>query len=170
MDQVIRLPKKQVTETSVQQSILNHKDRIAQLVLENNKDYARYHRKKRRLYLSQKGRCCFCNTKMLLDSGSIPHCRIATIEHVIPRSQGGVNGWKNYKLSCQSCNSLRGVIPFDEFKYLRRVKTTRELKEMRLTRFANFKEKEEHSRGKNVSRMLFNELYRYYMKTADSPV
>lgn len=33
--------------------------------------------------------------------------RIATVEHLIPRSKGGTNEWKNLAACCHECNQLR---------------------------------------------------------------
>jgi hypothetical protein len=51
--------------------------------------------------------CCFC--KEYLDLSE------ATLEHVIPFSQGGSNELDNLRLSCLACNQERGVLPFWEY-------------------------------------------------------
>lgn len=69
------------------------------------------------LYLKN-DKCCFCEIIMFADSnfGVTNKNRIATIEHILPKSKGGQNSKKNYTLSCYSCNSHRGNRDFDEFK------------------------------------------------------
>jgi hypothetical protein len=76
---------------------------------------------KRKFYLHQRGRCCFCNQKMYLDCLSANSKQMmATWEHVIPRSLGGRDGYQNRKLSCFQCNTIRGVVPFEQFLALRK--------------------------------------------------
>jgi len=75
---------------------------------------------KYKAYLSQRGKCCFCEEMMFADSQHYEHKKkIATIEHVIPKKLGGKNEESNYKLSCDGCNNLRGVMDFDKFKKYR---------------------------------------------------
>ena len=50
------------------------------------------------LYERDKGRCQYCNTKL-------PKAQ-ATIDHILPKSRGGKNTWKNTVLSCKSCNEV----------------------------------------------------------------
>ncbi len=52
--------------------------------------------------------CCFCGRLLTLDQ--------ATMEHVVPRSQGGPNVLENLEISCSPCNQERGVTEFDEFR------------------------------------------------------
>lgn len=70
---------------------------------------------KRRLYISQRGKCCFCCRMMVADIDFHSQGLLATIEHVIPRSKGGRNHISNYTLSCSPCNNKRGVRGFDSF-------------------------------------------------------
>lgn len=69
------------------------------------------------LYLKNPN-CCFCDNAMFADSefGKPPKNKIATIEHILPKSKGGTNHKDNLTLSCYSCNSHRGNRDFDEFK------------------------------------------------------
>ena len=108
---------------SFRQSILNSKKRV-ELLLSTGEwqdaKSAKDHFIKRKFYLRQKGRCCFCKQKMFLDCHSAPSkSTMATWEHVIPRSKGGRDGYVNRKLSCWTCNTIRGVTPFDTFLALR---------------------------------------------------
>jgi 5-methylcytosine-specific restriction endonuclease McrA len=74
------------------------------------------------LYIKQRGRCCFCSTRMYADADACPvKDDLATIEHVIPKSRGGKNHISNYKLSCYLCNNDRKVTGFE--KYLHRIKS-----------------------------------------------
>lgn len=76
----------------------------------------RLHRRKRKLYLAQKGRCCFCDVKMYACS-ALPHPanRLATFEHVHPRSLGGKDTLNNLMISCYRCNKIRGCLDYDLF-------------------------------------------------------
>jgi len=152
---------------TVRLSILANKARIKELLLAGDKDKAKFHTKKRRMYLSQRGKCCFCDMKMLLDSTSFPQGRQATCEHIVPRLHGGFNGWKNFAISCHSCNNLRGVTPFEEFRILRQTKSNKELKELQLTRFSSQKEKDDYKRLQNLSRLVFTQIYHHYQKHPD---
>lgn len=42
--------------------------------------------------------------------------RYTTIDHVIPRSKGGLNTLENLVICCYRCNDLRDVMPYEEFK------------------------------------------------------
>lgn len=44
--------------------------------------------------------CCWCGEEL--------NTRIATLEHIIPLSRGGLNNMNNYALACEPCNSKRG--------------------------------------------------------------
>lgn len=54
----------------------------------------------RNVLLARKDRCRWCN-KMLTK-------RTATLEHVIPKAQGGKHVWENFDLACKKCNEKRG--------------------------------------------------------------
>lgn len=59
---------------------------------------------------AQNGRCWICLRKMnyvrsVLDPQSV------SVEHIVPRSRGGGNGWSNKLLAHRQCNSERGA-PF----------------------------------------------------------
>jgi 5-methylcytosine-specific restriction endonuclease McrA len=55
---------------------------------------------RRNLWLRDGGRCVYCEAKVTLNS--------FTIDHVLPRSQGGTSSWDNLVTSCQSCNNRKG--------------------------------------------------------------
>lgn len=52
---------------------------------------------RRRVFKRDDYTCLYCGSKKNL-----------TIDHVIPKSKGGDNSWKNLATSCQRCNSNKG--------------------------------------------------------------
>ena len=52
---------------------------------------------KRNVFARDKQKCCYCGTKM----EELSEC---TIDHVIPRAQGGKSTWDNCVTSCKPCN------------------------------------------------------------------
>lgn len=54
---------------------------------------------RRKLYLSQRGRCHWCDKRILLQD--------ATLDHVMPRSKGGANHQFNLVVACRDCNGKR---------------------------------------------------------------
>ena len=63
----------------------------------------------KKLWRLQNGLCyfCDCETHIRKPGGPI-HQRMATVEHMIPRSRGGSNYMTNLKMSCYDCNNSRG--------------------------------------------------------------
>ena len=65
-----------------------------------------------RLAEAQNWRCCWCG------QGVIPEPNkknSATIEHIIPKSQGGSDDMSNLAVACSSCNNKRGVQDVETF-------------------------------------------------------
>lgn len=54
---------------------------------------------KRNLWEREKGVCCYCGRKITYQE--------ATIDHVYPKSCGGLSDWINMRIACQPCNSLK---------------------------------------------------------------
>lgn len=70
-------------------------------------------RKAQRLYEIQKGVCPYCQAEMIdpavaYDEGVSGEPFAPTLEHVIPRSRGGVNALENLLLVHADCNQERG--------------------------------------------------------------
>ena len=61
---------------------------------------------------AQNHRCCWCGQSMTEEPG---RKHSATIEHVVPKSQGGADHWDNYAAACYSCNNKRGVKSVEDF-------------------------------------------------------
>ena len=55
---------------------------------------------KKMLWKRDEGKCQYCSVKVSLSN--------ATIDHVIPRSRGGKETWKNLVIACSKCNSKKG--------------------------------------------------------------
>jgi 5-methylcytosine-specific restriction endonuclease McrA len=55
---------------------------------------------KKNLYSRDKGVCQYCSKHIGITAG--------TIDHVIPRSRGGLNVWENVALACGPCNYSKG--------------------------------------------------------------
>lgn len=68
-----------------------------------------------RTYLSeaQNHRCCWCGVEF----DDAVKKTSTTLEHVIPKSQGGHDSWKNLAVACYSCNNHRASETFNEGTY-----------------------------------------------------
>lgn len=51
------------------------------------------------LYKRDNGRCAYCEKEITQ--------REATIDHILPRAQGGKTVWENVALACKKCNSKK---------------------------------------------------------------
>lgn len=80
-------------------------------------DYARWrksadYQKWRRLqYRKQSGLCYYCDVPL---SG-----KKENVEHIMPRSKGGTNNWRNLVLSCWECNKSKGGKPLSRLETMR---------------------------------------------------
>jgi 5-methylcytosine-specific restriction endonuclease McrA len=54
---------------------------------------------KRSVFMRDRGACAYCNIQMSY--------KAATIDHVVPRCQGGTNSWTNVVTACQTCNGKK---------------------------------------------------------------
>lgn len=61
--------------------------------------------KKESVLFKHGGKCAYCGMANL----------DLTIDHIIPRSQGGNNDISNLQPSCRSCNSSKGTRSLDDF-------------------------------------------------------
>ena len=68
----------------------------------------RYSTEQRKLiYKNDNGRCQLCGRKIEFER--------ATLDHVIPLSQGGIDSLDNIKLACESCNRQKASYLPDQF-------------------------------------------------------
>lgn len=79
-----------------------------------------------RLHKKQDGRCCYCQTLLVLEAEE--GLRQPTLDHLKPRSKGGTNNIKNLAMSCLLCNGLKGDLSVNDFltRYPFLIKTTME--------------------------------------------
>ena len=63
---------------------------------------------KERLFERDGERCCYCKRKLKF--------QYATLEHVVPLSQGGSWNISNLLLACRRCNFNRGDMSVEDFK------------------------------------------------------
>ena len=65
------------------------------------------------------GRCVYCGVEThRLAKGLSRSPALATLDHVLPRSQGGPLTPGNLVLACQACNNRRGTMDAEEFRAL----------------------------------------------------
>ena len=55
---------------------------------------------RRNLFLRDSGRCQYCGIHVTLKTG--------TIDHIMPRSKGGLHAWENVVIACIPCNQKKG--------------------------------------------------------------
>lgn len=53
------------------------------------------------------GRCIFCRRRLEITLSGKPISR-ATVEHIVPRSQGGTDDLRNLAIACSGCNHEKG--------------------------------------------------------------
>jgi 5-methylcytosine-specific restriction endonuclease McrA len=64
----------------------------------------------------QNMRCWYCGIGMRLDSARSARDRIATIDHVVPRSANGPDSEENTVAACLECNQLKGTLSEAAFR------------------------------------------------------
>jgi 5-methylcytosine-specific restriction endonuclease McrA len=117
------------------------------------------------LFYKQRGKCCFCQVKMYADESVCANKDdMATIEHVIPKTNGGRNHISNYKISCNACNNDRGITNFD--KYAKKVKSSgRATRKHLQNRKERFREKKAKTQEEHIKR--FNNDLEYRKRVID---
>ncbi|MAH48029.1 hypothetical protein CMI37_19560 [Candidatus Pacearchaeota archaeon] len=60
------------------------------------------------LWFKQKGKCFYCGTAMIRNNNRRNSGKYATIDHVIPKAQGGTSEKHNVVYSCRRCNLEKG--------------------------------------------------------------
>lgn len=71
----------------------------------------------RQRFHSRDPRCYYCGRKTFLFlSETDDPGRMATLDHLTPRSRGGHNTHENMKLACKRCNGLKASMTEKEFR------------------------------------------------------
>jgi hypothetical protein len=73
-----------------------------------------------RLSSEQNHNCCYCGIKTFLnheDRNGWPSSRLATIDHIEAKFNGGRNTFENTVMSCQKCNTLKSSVDAMVFYY-----------------------------------------------------
>jgi 5-methylcytosine-specific restriction endonuclease McrA len=65
-----------------------------------DKMYKKFNLHRFNRFVYDKFTCAYCNV-MIKDKSKL------TIDHVIPRSKGGINNWSNWITACLRCNQLK---------------------------------------------------------------
>lgn len=67
--------------------------------------------KRRRIYERDRWRCVWCTAEVYSPRGGheSPGARLATLDHVKPRDEGGTNDASNLVTCCDECNEFRGT-------------------------------------------------------------
>lgn len=66
------------------------------------------------------GHCVYCGVAThRLAKGLSRSPALATLDHVLPRSQGGPLTPANLVLACQACNNQRGIMDAEEFRAMK---------------------------------------------------
>ena len=62
------------------------------------------------LFRAHNGRCFYCDrpTRLPQSGETASGALSATVDHIIPRCQGGRHDWNNLVLACFRCNNRRG--------------------------------------------------------------
>lgn len=79
-------------------------------------------KRKKKLRVRDGDLCCYCETPMLfyvVAKGPLAS-QMATVEHVKRRADGGTNDLENLKLACMDCNTRRGTLSYEYWRFLRK--------------------------------------------------
>lgn len=111
-----------------------------------------------RLAEAQNWKCCWCGVECVPES-NFPNS--ATVEHVTPRSMGGIDHWDNYAMACGRCNHGRGSTPVAE------------MLEGKVKKVASLSKAKEHRRRVKVNKTIRTGLKlaeRGWVKVDGSPI
>lgn len=61
-----------------------------------------------KIFHKQEGKCAICRCELHLDKSRSNENYYLQIDHIIPRSTGGISHLSNYRGLCKPCNSSRG--------------------------------------------------------------
>lgn len=60
--------------------------------------------------------CFYCGIRVVVARGKVQKDNTATVDHLIPKSKGGIRTFKNSRLSCRRCNLLKADKTLKQFK------------------------------------------------------
>lgn len=129
---------------------------------------------------SQNHRCCYCGTNTwhpdIVDYEiNRSDSNRATLEHLLPNSQGGTYTWDNLVMACSDCNQARGDSPLE--KFLQAIQETppdpnskrTKAKVVQISRAKRLKE-ERSARNRfrlfMIAAWMFSEDYQYFIDNA----
>ena len=70
--------------------------------------------RRRKIYERDGWRCVWCLVRVC-DVSDCMLCAGATLDHIVPRSEGGSHATNNLITCCMGCNRLRGSTPWFDF-------------------------------------------------------
>ncbi len=81
--------------------------------------------KKEILFHKQNGKCHYCGVKMILHGSTAvlkrpARKKLASKDHIIPRSHGGSHNMSNLVCACAHCNAKRGNMPYHLFVWIQK--------------------------------------------------
>lgn len=72
------------------------------------------------LLVREDGRCHYCRLRVWVrEKNDAHHPRMATLDHKTPRAHGGGSEDENIVLACARCNSEKGDIPYEMYRWYR---------------------------------------------------
>lgn len=114
------------------------------------------------LMLMHRGRCFYCARLMTLDAHPVLTC---TIDHILPRAQGGFDHMSNYVAACYQCNNARGTLPHELFRrYVRRFGPTTSWR-MGATNY-HIRRARAHMEWNNVDATVINDILKAKLEAA----
>jgi CRISPR/Cas system Type II protein with McrA/HNH and RuvC-like nuclease domain len=63
-------------------------------------------KRRRRVFERDRYRCRYCARDMTLHF-PYPHLRVMTVDHIVPKVQGGTDRYDNLVICCHDCNNLK---------------------------------------------------------------
>lgn len=76
-------------------------------------------KQRRRVFHREGGLCFYCDEPVSLNVRNVPGSPfppyMATLDHIIPKCEGGERNEENSVCACWRCNNKRGTMPADQF-------------------------------------------------------
>jgi 5-methylcytosine-specific restriction endonuclease McrA len=77
---------------------------------ETKKKTTKFRAWKKKIFQQQLGKCLECGVSMIFPEHRMvieDRSSVATVDHIVPLSEGGTNGYENFALICKSCNEKK---------------------------------------------------------------